>query len=266
MVLMKFAPLSLGLLFSLSWSVGVAGEHTAPSKETPPAALYHNYCSVCHGDRGDGQSRAKGSLNPSPRDFTTSQSRTELSRARMILGVKEGRPGTAMVAWKSQLNDRQIEALVDYIRGAFMHVDGGVAIPDVSSHGTPAPIAKPPSTNPAVADLKLPMPNGLSGDAARGKAFYLHNCATCHGANGDGNGPRAYFINPKPRNFLSAESRGLLNRPAIYTFVSAGKVGTEMPSWDKVLTSQQIADVSEFVFQSFIRNSARKDRLSQNTR
>ncbi len=46
----------------------------------------------------------------------------------------------------------------------------------------------------------LPMPKGSAGDVVKGAAFYMQNCATCHGASGDGRGPRAYSINPKPQN------------------------------------------------------------------
>ena len=43
----------------------------APAGSSRGALLYHNYCSVCHGDKGDGRSRATGSLSTPPRDFTT---------------------------------------------------------------------------------------------------------------------------------------------------------------------------------------------------
>jgi mono/diheme cytochrome c family protein len=101
--------------------------------------------------------------------------------------------------------------------------------------------------------MKAGLLNGLKGDVKRGGAFYLANCATCHGARGDGAGPRAYFINPKPRNFLTDESRGRFNRVALYAAVSEGRLGTEMPAWKQVATAQQMADVAEYVFQSFIR-------------
>jgi mono/diheme cytochrome c family protein len=83
----------------------------------------------------------------------------------------------------------------------------------------------------------------------------MENCATCHGAKGDGKGPRAYFINPKPRNFLEPASRDMFNRPALYAAVSYGKVGTEMPAWKYVLSEQEMANVAEFVFRSFIQPS-----------
>ena len=80
--------------------------------------------------------------------------------------------------------------------------------------------------------------------------------ATCHGTTGDGRGPRAYFINPKPRNFLHPASRQELDRIAVFNATSAGKQGTEMPAWRQVLNPQEIADVSEFVFQRFIQPAA----------
>jgi mono/diheme cytochrome c family protein len=41
----------------------------------------------------------------------------------------------------------------------------------------------------------------------------------------------------------------------LFAAVGNGRNGTEMPAWNKVLNDQQIADVSEYVFQSFIVNA-----------
>ena len=108
---------------------------------------------------------------------------------------------------------------------------------------------------PEVSDMKLPMPMGLKGDFAKGATFFVRNCAGCHGAKGDGNGPRAYFITPPPRNFLLSASRKRLNRPVIFEAITNGRLGTNMPAWGKVLNNQEIADVAEFVFQNFIQPS-----------
>lgn len=40
---------------------------------------------------------------------------------------------------------------------------------------------------------------------AKGKELYAAQCATCHGAEGKGNGVAAAGLNPKPRNFAAAE-------------------------------------------------------------
>jgi mono/diheme cytochrome c family protein len=104
----------------------------------------------------------------------------------------------------------------------------------------------------AIADMSLPMPLGLKGDPDKGRIFFMGNCFTCHGVKGDGNGPRAYFITPPPRDFLLETSRQRLNRPVIFEAITNGRVGTNMPAWGKVLNSQEIADVAEFVFENFI--------------
>ncbi len=331
-----------GLLCSLVSIPTLAGKHDAKGPESKPDALYHNYCSVCHGDRGDGRSRARNSLNPPPRDFTTAG---ELTREAMVTIITHGKPGTAMVGWKTQLNTAEIEGLTDYIRKTFMivaldpklqrgkslyaqncitchgpqgqgsdlqiggskpardlaspqaraelsrermissvttgrpgtamagfggrmpasdidavvdYVRAAIMVPQTDISGTNAHAGRAGSPAPKVAaansgaDMKQPMPNSLKGSAAAGERFYMANCATCHGAKGDGKGPRAYFINPKPRNFLDPAFTSSFNRPAIYAATSMGRQGSEMPAWSKVLNEQEIANVAEFVFQRFV--------------
>ena len=234
-----------------------AADPTAPAAPgSQGALLYHNYCSVCHGDKGDGKSRASGALSTVPRDFTSEASKRELTRERIALAITHGRPGTAMVAWKSQLSEADIGALADHLLTRFVRpgpsaalAAGSAPISGTRAHGgREADVA---AALPRV-DMSARLPDGLKGDAQRGATFYQSNCATCHGARGDGAGPRAYFINPKPRNFTDSASRARLNRPALYAGVSEGRVGTEMPAWNKVASPQQIADVAEYAFRAFI--------------
>jgi cytochrome c oxidase cbb3-type subunit III len=220
-------------------------------------------CSVCHGEKGDGRSRAQASLMPPPRDFTSAASKSELTQQRMITSVTYGRPDTAMAGFKSQLSASDINAVVDYIRSGLMaatYTEGisgtqngrRASSPEATKAQAASTPAVSPQDKPGAVNMSLPMPSALKGDVAKGAAFYMSNCATCHGTTGDGRGPRAYFINPKPRNFLHPASRQEFNRVALFNAVSAGKQGTEMPAWRQVLNQQEIADVSEFVFQRFI--------------
>ncbi|WP_332672816.1 c-type cytochrome [Aromatoleum sp.] len=270
--------------------LGLAASFAVNAAPIKADVLYHEYCSVCHGDRGDGNSKAIMSLNPPPRDLTKAAS---LPRDYLLHVITNGKPGTAMVGYKSRLNAEQLGALADYVhdeivnRGAAIsagtlsgisgtsgttagkssqpaaggkgHGSGVQATSDAASRAPVPPIAAPLPDRKSVApderaDMKLGFPSGLKGDAEKGQAFYLANCAECHGAKGDGQGKRAYFIRPVPRNFLDERSRLTLNRPAIYAATFFGRNGTEMPAWGKVLTEQEIANVSEFVFRSFIRS------------
>ncbi|MGB3429666.1 MAG: c-type cytochrome [Burkholderiaceae bacterium] len=224
-----------------------------------PALLYHNSCSVCHGDKGDGKSRASNSLSPPPYDFTSAKARSEQSRERIVAFITNGKPGTAMVSWKTQLNEREIAALADYVFTVFVQGNpAAAAAAGGQISGTRAHGGRESSPAPAVVktDMSLGFGRSLKGNAAKGRTFYDANCATCHGTAGDGKGPRAYFINPKPRDFREASFRSRANRPMLFAAVGNGRNGTEMPAWNKVLNDQQIADVSEYVFQSFILNPA----------
>lgn len=235
-------------------------------------AIYAKTCSVCHGDRGNGASWAKNSLNPSPADFTAPKVK-ELSRRHMINTVTYGSPKTAMMGFSIQLSREEIAAVVDYVRSTFMFPGnvpedgnaGGNALAygnrmlsssgghhGGSGSGDAANKHAAHGGQAGPADMSAPLPNGLVGDAKAGKAFFDNNCYVCHGKEGNGEGPRAYFITPKPANLTSPESRESLNRPHLFSSISKGAQGTEMPAWSKVLSDQEIANVAEYVFTTFI--------------
>jgi mono/diheme cytochrome c family protein len=242
----------------LAWVLGLTSALCVAhaNAATQAAVLYHNYCSVCHGDKGDGKSRASGALSTPPRDFTSEASKRELTRERIVLAITHGRPGTAMVSWKSQLSEADIAALAEHVMTHYVQppIGDARATPAAAISGTRAHGGREADTafTPARVDMTAGLPNGLKGDLKRGGAFYMANCATCHGVQGDGAGPRAYFINPKPRNFIAADSRARFNRVALYAAVSEGRLGSEMPAWKQVASPQQMGDVAEYVFQNFI--------------
>ncbi|MFQ5431338.1 MAG: c-type cytochrome [Nitrospinota bacterium] len=84
--------------------------------------IYQVTCSVCHGDKGNAATWVRNSLNPQPRNFTDPNVRHNLSRARMVMSITNGLPGTAMQPFKHQLSEEQISAVIDYIRAELMKV------------------------------------------------------------------------------------------------------------------------------------------------
>jgi len=218
------------------------------------AEIYAFTCSVCHGEDGAGALWGRESLRPAPVNFREADP-AAFTRERMIASVLGGRPGTAMAAFAGQLSADDAARVVDYVRSSFMGAGAriapvaattvGRALLGVETASTP-PVAIGPAPD-------VPMPLGLTGDAIAGGRFFQDNCAVCHGAAGDGQGPRAYFIFPKPRNFMDPAARGRLTRPALFSAIRGGVPGREMPAWGKVLTDGQIADVAEYVYQAFVR-------------
>lgn len=322
--------LTLVAMFAPLCAVKAATE----SDTRPPDQMYGEYCSVCHGERGDGDSHARQGLVPPPRDFSDPALAAQLSYERMFAAIRDGRPGTAMVAWGSILSAAEIDELVKYISenfvattasgnntGVFLyrencsvcHGDDGsgaiwgqsslarpprnfrserarleltpdrmIAVVTYGLAGTPMPGFRTQLSQEQIesivdfitteflqrsatdrasivagatgskADHLLALPDGLQGNAEAGKTYYLANCVPCHGVSGGGDGPRAYFIFPRPRNFRDPASRAYFNRPTLFYGIKNGVVGKEMPAWGKVMTDQQIADIAEYVLREFI--------------
>jgi len=222
-----------------------------PGTDGEAARLYARNCSVCHGENGSGAVWGRQGLNPPPQDFTAAEVAQWLTRERMLAAVRKGRPGTAMAAFEGRLGSDEIEAIVDYIRVAFMRQPAEMSVEMPVEDGL---IGLQPRDlqGYAPAPMDASMPRGLTGDPGNGAVVFASNCAVCHGSGGRGDGPRAYFIYPRPRDFTSLDARTSMNRPALYAAVRHGVRGRAMPGWRTVLDEQQIADVSEYVYQSFI--------------
>jgi cytochrome c oxidase cbb3-type subunit 1 len=78
---------------------------------------------------------------------------------------------------------------------------------------------------------------------AIGKAVYTRRCVGCHGEKGDGNGPSARFLDPKPRDFTRGifkfrstghEENTLPLDADLYRTVTHGLWGTAMPAWYEI--------------------------------
>jgi cytochrome c oxidase cbb3-type subunit III len=85
--------------------------------------IYRERCKVCHGEKGGVNPFAASVLSPSPRNFTLEKSKRELTKARMVSSVTEGRPGSAMMPWKNILTQTEIRSVVGYIRKYLMNLN-----------------------------------------------------------------------------------------------------------------------------------------------
>ncbi|ALP54654.1 hypothetical protein Tel_16675 [Candidatus Tenderia electrophaga] len=188
------------------------------------AKVYEENCRVCHGDGGDGQTRARFGLNPQPRDFTTAGAAAELNRERMISSVVQGREGTAMVAWKDRLSMAQIEGVVDYIRTNFM------------------PLA-PAEEALATTDPRLQL----------GRQIYEQNCRVCHGDRGNGATWTNSVLNPPPRNFTSPQARRILTRKRMLASVTFGRKQTAMMPFATRLSDDEIGAVVDYIREVFMK-------------
>ncbi len=91
------------------------------------------------------------------------------------------------------------------------------------------------------------------GAAPRGAALFEGKCAICHGSKGDGRGPAAYLLNPKPRDFTTGvykfKSVPIGSIPTdedLVRSVTHGLPGAAMPSW-AALTPAELAAVVQYM-------------------
>ena len=92
-----------------------------------------------------------------------------------------------------------------------------------------------------------------------GQTVYLERCAFCHGENGDGNGPVARYLRPRPRDFTLGQFRfrttasgELPLREDVIAIVKTGVRGTAMPRWEGVLSDGEVEAVVDYLTTSFV--------------
>ena len=73
----------------------------------------------------------------------------------------------------------------------------------------------------------------------------------CHGKNGDGNGPAATFLSPRPRNFAlgifkfrTTPSGSVPTDGDLYRTITRGVRGTAMPTWHELPDKERLAVVA----------------------
>jgi len=156
-----------------------------------------------------------------------------VSNAYLHNTIRLGRPGRVMPP--SGLSDDEIEAVVSFIR---------------SWSRAPAPVF---SDQP------------VTGNAARGRQLFTAQCASCHGANGEGGrGTGVTYSRPRDQQIMAPA----LNNPGFLASASdsiikktlmRGREGTPMTSFlKKGLKSKDIDDIVSYV-RSFEKSSRPKE-------
>jgi len=129
-----------------------------------------------------------------------------------------------------------------------------------SKSPTPAPSAVPAASAPtpapappaAAAPTAVVVPAAAaSPDVAKGATLYAANCASCHGPRGDGDGPVAVALVPKPAKHHDGAYMNALTNEHLFRVIKEGgpSVGKSplMAPWGGMLSDAQIWDVVAFV-------------------
>ena len=185
--------------------------------------------------KGDGRGLRAAGLLPPPRDFTkgvfafrSTPSGTLPTDEDLWKVISNGLHGTAMVPWIS-LSEKDRWALVAYVETFSSRFTAEARV-------TPVTLPKTPQATP---DL-----------IAQGKQLYLQDCASCHGAEGRGNGPAVIDSSPRqmrPREFTGGVFERGSSMEDIYLTLRTGLNGTPMLSFENALTPAQTWAVAAYV-------------------
>ena len=87
----------------------------------------------------------------------------------------------------------------------------------------------------------------------QGRSLYMQHCLHCHGTSGDGAGPTAEYLNPRPRDyrkglfkFTSTREGERISRDDLRRIIKFGIPGTYMPSF-LLLSDEDVAVIGEYV-------------------
>jgi mono/diheme cytochrome c family protein len=86
-----------------------------------------------------------------------------------------------------------------------------------------------------------------------GHKLYMTHCLHCHGTSGDGNGPTAKYLSPRPRDyrlgvfkFTSTRTVDKIRRDDLERTIHQGLPGTYMPSF-LLLTEEEVGAIIEYI-------------------
>ncbi len=93
------------------------------------------------------------------------------------------------------------------------------------------------------------------GDAANGEALYVQSCLWCHGEEGDGEGPGAERLLPRPRDLSMAQYKikttgfedFVPNDADLFRMIGDGMPGSAMPGWSDMHSEQDIWDLVAYI-------------------
>ena len=181
----------------------------------PPAApsaergrqLFFESCVSCHGERGDGKGPSASGLKPPPANFTDAQFMRGETPYDFYHVISLGKTHTGMPAWDAVLSVQQRWDLVSYL-------------------WTLAP--------------------GSAG-IAEGQGIYLAQCASCHGANGNGQGVFSPALVKAAPDLSQAQALARRSDAEIFGSVTEGVAATPMPAFARTLKEDERWKVVAFM-------------------
>lgn len=243
------------LLLCLTLALGVcASSQAKPGDPDNGEQIYARRCALCHGEEGDGLGPAAERLNPPPRDFTLGQYKIKSTGfddfvpndEDLFRMINDGMPGTAMPGWGDMLSEQDIWDLV-----AFIKIFAGLE-------------EETPSQQVDYGTQVASSPESI----ARGKELFHEGdrCSECHGEDGRGDAIKGLKddsgFRTWPRNLSKPWTFRASNDPRdIYTRISTGIPGTQMPSFADPTSKKKLDPEDRWHVANYVNSLAKTEEV-----
>jgi DMSO reductase family type II enzyme heme b subunit len=233
-------------LFVVGPAMAKSGDADAGNK------IYDKRCTWCHGDEGDGLGAAEEYLNPPPRDFTAGTFKIKTSGFDDMVPndddiyrmIRDGMPGTAMPGWSSLLSEQDMWDVIAYIKTFAGYEE------------------EKPATQVDFGAQVQSSPESI----AKGKELFEDGdrCVECHGKSGKGSaikglkgeaGERTWPRNlTKPWTYIGSN-----NPKDVFTRISTGIAGTEMPSFADPKSKKKLSIEERWHVANYVQSLAKTE-------
>jgi len=217
--------------------------------------IYKEYCSQCHGAKGEGDGPAASGLEPRPAihaKMAMDQFPMDYLYNVVYYGGKAVGKSDYMPYWGLTIGEQGVADVIAHMRQTFKGeaemaaASGKKARGDCPQKRTTKAVSfkyknKKNPLKPTSANLK-------AGEALYQKKARPMACRLCHGKYGDGKGPGGAGINPAPRNFTCAATMKDISDGQLFGIIKEGSPGTAMPSF-KSLKDEQIWKILLYIRQ-----------------